>query len=177
MPILIPRTVTPHPFKHLAKSPLRCLPTQARHLHEIVAADSIRGQATLEQDVNEYAPPLRARRHGFKSLPVSPLLREENAKKPRKRNAQQHDALKDLQKEVATNPYGMNMIRKHRTRKTLTPPCSTSTRNSYPNLHPHACAPTISLPAPLHHNDRKTTTHRQFSDAKTESSPTSRSQG
>ena len=177
MPILILRAVTPCLFKQLPTAPPRCSHTQTRLLHEAAATGAVRDQADLGRDVNKYAPPLRVRRHGFKSLPVSPLLREGNAKKPRKQTAQQHDTLKGFQKEVAMNPYGMHITCKHCTRKTLTPPCSTSSRNSHPNLYPHACALALSLPGSFHHNGRKTTAYHQFPDAKTEGPHTSWSAG
>jgi hypothetical protein len=104
MPILTPHTVTPRLF--ITSSP-KCLHTQIRLRHETAVANPVCDQASLEQDVNGYAPPLRVRKHGFRALPVSPLIREGNAKRPRKAIGQQHDSLKDFQKEVALNPYGM----------------------------------------------------------------------
>jgi hypothetical protein len=59
--------------------------------------------------VNDYNPPLRLRKHGFKSLPLSPLMRtEKNAPATTRRALPPPDdeALKQFQKEVATNPFG-----------------------------------------------------------------------
>jgi hypothetical protein len=58
--------------------------------------------------VNNDNPPLRLRKHGFKSLPLSPLIRTEDAPAPIRRAPAPADdeALKAFQKEVALNPYG-----------------------------------------------------------------------
>ena len=111
MPILIPRAVTPRLSKQLATSSRVRSHTQVRCRHETAAADSFHGQTDLEQHVNEYAPPMRARTHGFRSLPMSPLMIGENAKRTHRPRAQHHDALKDFQKEVSVNPYGRRMLR------------------------------------------------------------------
>lgn len=157
MPILIPRTVTPHLFRQLATSSPRCFHTQTPCRHEAAAADFVQSEANLEQheDVNGYATPSRERKHGFKALPVSPLMREGNAKRPRRQNAQQHDALKAFQKEVAMNPYGAIIPRPLCPHTILILPSSTSTRNSRPILQSHTGPPASPFPAPFHHNNRK----------------------
>ena len=109
MPILIPRTVSPHCFRKLAAYSPSWLRAQARCRHDSAAADFLQPQTDLKGDANEYAPPLRARKHGFKALPLSPLMCGDGAKKIRKKSAQQDDALKEFQKEVALNPYGMHI--------------------------------------------------------------------
>ena len=154
MLILIPRAVTPRlsTCTQLATSSQRCSHTQVRYLHETAAADSVQHHADSEEHVNEYAPPLRARKHGFKPLPMSPLMGARNAKAPRTQIAQQQDALKDFQKEVAVNPYGTHIPRSHFLRKTLTLSPSTSTSNSYSTLRSYACTPTLPLPASIHNN-------------------------
>jgi hypothetical protein len=65
--------------------------------------------------VNDYNPPLKLRKHGFKSLPLSPLMRTEKDAPATTRRAQPlvDDALKQLQKEVATNPFGWSTPQTH----------------------------------------------------------------
>jgi hypothetical protein len=112
MPILITRTGTPHLFRQLATNAPSCLHAQARCRHDSAATDSRQQQASLSEDVNEDAPPLRVRKHGFRALPLSPLMRGDSAKKPRKQSVappSQRDALKEFHKEVAMNPYGMHI--------------------------------------------------------------------
>ena len=61
--------------------------------------------------VNNNNQPLRLRRHGFKSLPLSPLMRADEDAPATTRRAQQppaDEALKALQKEVAMNPFGLS---------------------------------------------------------------------
>jgi hypothetical protein len=63
--------------------------------------------------VNNNNQPLRLRRHGFKSLPLSPLMRADEDAPATTRRAQQpppsaDEALKQFQKEVAMNPYGLS---------------------------------------------------------------------
>jgi hypothetical protein len=113
MPTLIPRTGSPHLFRQLATYHPSCLHAQARCRHDSAAIDPRQQQASLSEDVNEDAPPLRVRKHGFRSLPLSPLMRGDGAKKSRKQSVvppSQHAALKEFQKEVAMNPYGMYTI-------------------------------------------------------------------
>jgi hypothetical protein len=114
MPTLIPRTGSPHLFRQLATNAPSCLHAHARCRHDSAAAESRQQQqASLEEDVNDDTPPLRVRKHGFRSLPLSPLMRGDGAKKPRKQSVaspSQHAALKEFQKEVALNPYGMYTI-------------------------------------------------------------------
>ena len=149
MPILIPRAVTPSLSTQLATSSRICSYAQVRCRHETAAADSFHGQTDLEQHVNEYAPPLRARKHGFRSLHMSPLMIGENAKRTRRPKAPHDDALKDFQKEVAMNPYGRRMLRSQFSHKILILQPSTSTSDSYPILRSHSCAPTVPLSPPF----------------------------
>jgi hypothetical protein len=64
--------------------------------------------------VNNNYQPLRLRRHGFKSLPLSPLMRADEDAPPPVRRAQPpppppaDEALKQFQKEVAMNPFGLS---------------------------------------------------------------------
>jgi hypothetical protein len=157
MPILNPHTVTPCLSKQLATSSQRCLHARTRCLHETAAADSVQGQSDLEQHVNAYAPPLRARKHGFKPLPMSPLMREGYAKGRPRPKEQQQDALKDFQKEVAMNPYGTHMPRSYFSRQILTLSPSTSASYSNSPLRSNPRAPPITLPPPFRNNDRETT--------------------
>jgi len=157
MPILKSRAVTPRLFKQLATSSQRCFHAKTRCLHETAAADSVQGQSDLEQHVNDYEPPLRARKHGFKPLPMSPLMREGYAKGRPRPNEQQQDALKDFQKEVAMNPYGTHVPRSYFSRQILILPPSTSASNSNSPLRSHARAPTFALPPSLRNNHRETT--------------------
>lgn len=149
MPILNPRTATPRLYRTRATSWRNCLHTQVRWRHDTAAGDSAHGQSDIEHHVNEYAPPLRARKHGFKPLPMSPLMREGYVKGPPRQVEQQQDALKDFQKEVAMNPHGMYMLRTYVSRKILTLSPSTSTSDSDTTLRSHACALTFSLSPPF----------------------------
>jgi hypothetical protein len=65
--------------------------------------------------VNDYNPPLKPRKHGFKSLPLSPLMRTDKDAPATTRRAQPpaDDALKQFQKEVATNPFGWSTPQSH----------------------------------------------------------------
>ena len=121
MSILIPRIVTPRLFRPRATSWRKCLhTTQVHYRHEASAAGSVQHRADSEQHVNEYAPSLRARKHGFRPLPVSPLMREGYARGTPKQIVQQHDELKEFQKEVAMNPYGKHISRSCFTHDVLT---------------------------------------------------------
>ena len=152
MPILNPRTVTPRLYRTRATSWRNCLHTQLRWSHDTAAAGSVHGQSDLEQHVNEYSPLSRARKHGFKSLPMSPFMRDGYAKGPPRQVEQQQDALKEFRKEAAMNPYGRHMLRSCFSRETLTLPSSTSTSDSHSTLCSHACAPTFPLSPPFHNN-------------------------
>jgi hypothetical protein len=110
MPILNPRTATPRLYRTRATSWRNCLHTPVRWRHDTAVVDLVHDQTDLEQHVNEYAPPLRARNHGFKPLPMSPLMREGYAKGPPRRIEPQQDELKDFRKEVAMNPFGRHML-------------------------------------------------------------------
>lgn len=152
MPILNPRTVTPRLYRTRATSWRNCLHKQVRWRHDTAVADSVGGQTDLEQHVNEYAPPLRARKHGFKPLPMSPLMREGYAKgRPRQIEPQQ-DELKDFRKEVAMNSFGRHILRIHFTRQILILAPSTSTSDSHSTLRSYARAPTFPLPPPFRNN-------------------------
>lgn len=152
MPILIPRAVTHRLFKQLATSSRVRSCAQVRGRHESAAADSVHGRTDLEHHVNEYAPPLRARKHGLKPLPMSPLMIEGNAKRPRKPRVPNSDALKDFQKEVAMNPYGRHVLRSYFSRNILILPPSTRTSDSYSNLRYHVCALTVPLSTSFRNN-------------------------
>lgn len=106
MPILISRTVTPNPLRQLAAYSPRGLRTQVRCLHDSAAGSSLELQTDAKEGVKEDAPPLRARKHGYRALPVSPLMRKDSAKKHIKQTVHQDDDLKEFRKEVAMNPYG-----------------------------------------------------------------------
>lgn len=153
MPILIPRAVTPHLFRRITVCSPRCFHSQVRLRGETAAADSVHDQAALEKHVNDYAPPLRMRKHGFGALPMSPLLYEGNARRSRKQSAQRDDTLKDFQKEVALNSYGMYISHRYSLHTMLILPPSTCSRDSYPMLQSHIRAPAVPLPASIYHND------------------------
>jgi hypothetical protein len=157
MPVLNPWTVTPRLYRTRATSWRNCFDTPLRWRHDTAAADSVHGQANLEHHVNEYAPPLRARKHGFKSLPMSPLMREEYAKGPPRQVEPQQDVLEDFRKEVAMNPYGRHVLLFYLSRKVLTLPPSTSSSDAYSTLRPYARAPTFPLPPPFRNNAREIT--------------------
>jgi hypothetical protein len=144
MPILIPRTGTSHPIRQLATNAPSCFLAQARCRHDSVAADPLQSQASLEHDVNEDAPPLRVRKHGFRALPMSPLMRGDGAKKPRKQSVtppSQQAALKEFQKEVALNPYGMHTI------DTALLISDTNTRSQHKHSQPPSASATSHSPA------------------------------
>lgn len=152
MPILNPRTVTPRLYRTRATSWRNCLHTPVRWRHDTAAAHSIHGQTDLEQHVNEFTPLLRARKHGFKPIPISPLMREGYAKGSPRQIEQQQDALKDFRKEVAMNPFGRHMLRTFCIRQILILAPSTSISDSYSTLRSYARAPTIPFPPPLCNN-------------------------
>lgn len=157
MPILNPRTVSPRLLrlsKQLATSSRICSCAQVRCRHDTAAADSVHGQTDVEHHVNESAPPLRARKHGFKPLPVSPLIRERYANGPPRQNAQQQDSLKDFQKEVAMNPYGKHVPHLHLSGKILIVPPSTSASDFNSPLRSHTRTSPIALPPTFRNNDR-----------------------
>lgn len=176
MPNLIPRTVTPHPFRQLATHSLSFLRAQARCRHDSAAAESLKAQTELKEDVNQDAPPLRIRKHGFRALPVSPLMREDGARKHRREITSQDDVLKEFQKEVALNPYGVHTQRPQNQHPILTPNLSASTSDSHPILQPHSGPSTLTLPATFHHDNRKSAEHHQRQFTQSQSSHTTRAQ-
>lgn len=161
MPTLIPRTVTPRPFRQLATYSPSCLRVQVRYRHDSAATESPEPQTELKENVNEDAPLLRVRKHGFRALPVSPLMRGDGARKQRRQSAPQDDSLKEFQKEVALNPYGMHTQRLQFMYSILTSNHSASSSDSCPILQPHASPPALTLPAPIHHDNRKSASHHQ----------------
>jgi len=112
MPDLLSRAITLQPFRqtisrlHIRRSHGT---SAARDQSLPLPLDSLNhSQPTLNND----GQPLRLRKHGFKSLPLSPLMRaEEDAPTPVRRAQPPppaDEALKQFQKEVAMNPFGLS---------------------------------------------------------------------
>lgn len=82
-----------------------------RRSHGIAAASSqsLPTDSLEQPTVDDNGPPLRHRKHGFKSLPLSPLMHKEDAPATMRRApASGDEAMKEFQKEVAMNPYGLS---------------------------------------------------------------------
>jgi hypothetical protein len=111
MPDLLSRAITLQPFRQLRVPSHIFSRLHIRRSHGTAAAedrslpvDSLnRSQTTADND----GPPLKLRKHGFKSLPLSPLMRFEDAPATTRRApAPADEALKEFQKQVAMNPFG-----------------------------------------------------------------------
>jgi hypothetical protein len=109
MPDLLSRAITLQPFRQFAVFSQNVTRLHIRRSHGTAAAqdrslpvDSLNhSQTTVDND----GPPLKLRKHGFKSLPLSPLMRTETAPATTRR-APVDEALKEFQKGVAMNPFG-----------------------------------------------------------------------
>jgi hypothetical protein len=77
----------------------------AQALDQSLSVDSLNHS---QHTVNDDGQPLKLRKHGFKSLPLSPLMRTEKGAPATTRRTQPpaDDALKQFQKQVAANPFG-----------------------------------------------------------------------
>ena len=84
----------------------------AQALDQSLPVDSLNHS---QPTVNDYNSPLKLRKHGFKSLPLSPLMCTDKDAPATTRRAQPpaDDALKQFQKEVATNPFGRSTPQPH----------------------------------------------------------------
>jgi hypothetical protein len=110
MPDLLSRAITLQPFRQFAVPSANFSRLHIRRSHGTAATsnqslptDSLNGpQPTVDND----GPPLRRRKHGFKSLPLSPLISTEDA---RRAPVPADENLKKFQEEVATNPYGLSL--------------------------------------------------------------------
>jgi hypothetical protein len=176
MPVLISGSVAPYSFRQLARCFLsRFHVAQARRCHDFAVASPVQ-ETSLKGDAQEDEPRIRERKHGFRALPVSPLMIGDGKRRQRRPIIQQDDALKEFQKEVALNPYGTTTTDVF----TCTPKTdnlsSTSTRNPNPILQSHPNPPPLSLPNPLHHNHRTPPSYHRKSVAQIESSHKTRVQ-
>jgi hypothetical protein len=113
MPDLLSRAITLQPFRQFAVFSQSATRLHIRRSHGTAAADGRslpvdslnHPQTTADND----GPPLRLRKHGFKSLPLSPLMRFEDAPATTRRApAPVDEAMKEFQKEVAMNPFGLS---------------------------------------------------------------------
>ena len=109
MPDLLYRAITLQPFRQLAVSSQLFSRLHIRRSHGAAAASSSDSLHHSQPTVNEDNPPSRLRKHGFKSLPLSPLMHTEDASAHKRRTQPSADeAMKAFQKEVAMNPYGLS---------------------------------------------------------------------
>lgn len=106
MPDLRSRAITLQPFRQFAVFSQNVTRLHIRRSYGTAAADSLnQSHTTVDND----GPPLKLRKHGFKSLPLSPLMRTEDAPATtRHATATTDEALKGFQKEVAMNPFGLS---------------------------------------------------------------------
>jgi len=118
MPDPLSRAITLNPFRQFAIPSANFSRLHARRSHGTAAArDQARPADSLHHSqptVNDDGQFWKRRKHGFKSLPLSPLMREKDAPAPRTRRAQTPStddddaALKEFQKEISMNPYGLS---------------------------------------------------------------------
>lgn len=107
MPDLLSRVATLSSPLHLAKLPPRVCGAY-RHYHDTVARRSTASANKQSASVSENGFQMKARKHGFKSLPISPLMRtrEKTKPKPAPVNASEDEALAEFRKQFAQNPFG-----------------------------------------------------------------------
>ncbi|KAM0713697.1 hypothetical protein Q7P37_010659 [Cladosporium fusiforme] len=109
MPDLLSRATTRLQLAQLAEClPRRCCVAQVRQRHDISAQNEAAHSLLQTQPiVIKDGQLMRSRKHGFRSLPLSPLL-SEGRRKPSKsagRDVADDEALAEFQKEVAMNSF------------------------------------------------------------------------
>lgn len=107
MPDLLPRAITPFKLAQLAQCLPRSRALQVRQRHDISsqhgAPDSL---LNTQPTVSEDGQLMRSRKHGFRSLPLSPLMSEKKPSTKAAKDEADEKALADFQKEFAMNPFG-----------------------------------------------------------------------